>query len=69
MSSAKPITQIRDLLKNINRDINKMQTDITHIKEYIRKDEVRKSLEHDKIVEMETEYVNENKSWWFGGFV
>ena len=66
MSSSKPITQIRDLLRDINRDINTMQTDISHIKEYIRKDEVRKSLEHDKIVEMETEYVNENKSWWFG---
>ena len=64
--SSKPITQIRDLLRDINRDINTMQTDISHIKEYIRKDEVRKSLEHDKIVEMETEYVNENKSWWFG---
>ncbi len=64
--SSKPITQIRDLLRDINRDINTMQTDITHIKEYIRKDEVRKSLENDKIVEMETEYVNENKSWWFG---
>ena len=66
MSSAKPITQIRDLLRDINRDINTMQTDISHIKEYIRRDEVRKSLENDKIVEMETEYVNENKSWWFG---
>jgi len=64
--SSKPITQIRDLLRDINRDINTMQTEITHIKEYIRKDEVRKSLENDKIVEMETEYVNENKSWWFG---
>ena len=64
--SSKPIEQIRDLLRDINRDINTMQTEITHIKEYIRKDEVRKSLEHDKIVEMETEYVNENKSWWFG---
>ena len=64
--SSKPIEQIRDLLRDINRDINTMQTDITHIKEYIRKDEVRKSLENDKIVEMETEYVNENKSWWFG---
>ena len=64
--SSKPITEIRDLLRDINRDINTMQTEITHIKEYIRKDEVRKSLEHDKIVEMETEYVNENKSWWFG---
>ena len=63
--SSKPITQIRDLLRDINRDINTMQTEITHIKEYIRKDEVRKSLEDDKIVEMETEYVNENKSWWF----
>ena len=65
--SSKPITQIRDLLKNINRDINTMQTEITHIKEYIRKDEVRKSLENDKIVEMETEYVNQPTSWWFGG--
>tara|TARA_R110000737_G_scaffold225646_1_gene240415 strand:+ start:871 stop:1071 length:201 start_codon:yes stop_codon:yes gene_type:complete len=65
--SSKPITEIRDLLRDINRDINTMQTEITHIKEYIRKDEVRKSLEDDKIVEMETEYVNENKSWWFGG--
>tara|TARA_R110002110_G_scaffold176245_1_gene380229 strand:- start:5 stop:202 length:198 start_codon:yes stop_codon:yes gene_type:complete len=64
--SSKPITQIRDLLRDINRDINTMQTEITHIKEYIRRDEVRKSLEDDKIVEMETEYVNENKSWWFG---
>tara|TARA_R110000787_G_scaffold44491_2_gene109218 strand:+ start:1404 stop:1601 length:198 start_codon:yes stop_codon:yes gene_type:complete len=64
--SSKPITEIRDLLRDINRDINTMQTEITHIKEYIRKDEVRKSLEDDKIVEMETEYVNENKSWWFG---
>ena len=63
--SSKPITEIRDLLRDINRDINTMQTEITHIKEYIRKDEVRKSLEDDKIVEMETEYVNENKSWWF----
>lgn len=69
MSSAKPITEIRDLLKNINRDINKMQTDITHIKEYIRRDAVQKSLEHDKIVEMETEYVNESTNWWFAPFV
>ena len=69
MSSAKPITQIRDLLRDINRDINKMQTDITHIKEYIRRDAVRKSLENDKIVEMETEYVNEPTNWWFAPFV
>jgi len=67
--SSKPITEIRDLLRDINRDINTMQTEITHIKEYIRKDEVRKSLEDDKIVEMETEYVNEPTNWWFAPFV
>ena len=61
----KPIEEIRDMLNEMKNDISNMKTDISHIKDYIKRDEVRKSLEYDKMKKEENEYVGKTKGWWY----
>ena len=61
----KPIEEIRDMLNEIKNDISNIKTDISHIKDYIKRDEVRKSLEYDKMKKEEIEYVGKTKGWWY----
>ena len=61
----KPIEEIRDMLNEIKNDISNIKTDISHIKDYIKRDEVRKSIEYDKMKKEENEYVGKSKGWWY----
>ena len=60
-----PIVDALKLLKEIKVEIAKLQVEVVHIKNYIRKEEIRKQLEEEKEKEMrekEKEYV---KTGWF----
>lgn len=59
-SRAKPITEIRDILKDIKRDMNTMQNDISHIK--VKIEALIKIKEEKEIAQI----VEEQKGWWFG---
>lgn len=62
METTKPIDQVLERINNISEDMKTIKNDISHIKEYIRKLEVREQLEEDKLHKMEKEYV---KTGWF----
>tara|TARA_B100000424_G_scaffold271172_1_gene272839 strand:+ start:2208 stop:2450 length:243 start_codon:yes stop_codon:yes gene_type:complete len=61
----KPIEEIRDLLSDIRNDMDDMKKDIKHIRDYIKKDMIKKQIEEEKIIKEENEYVKESKGWWF----
>ena len=56
------ILEAIQLLKEIKLEITALKMEITHIKSYIRKEEVRKLQEIEKLREEEKEYV---KTGWF----
>ena len=56
------IVEAIQLLKEIKLEITALKMEITHIKSYIRKEEVRKLQEIEKLREEEKEYV---KTGWF----
>ncbi len=57
-----PIVEVIKLLKEIKMDMAKLQLEVVHIKNYIRKEEVRKLQEIEKMREVEKDYV---KTGWF----
>ena len=62
----KPIEEIRELLSDIRDDMDDMKKDISHIRDYIKKDMIKKQIEEEKTIKSENEFVHEQKSWWFG---
>ena len=68
----KPIEEVMENLeslmidiKGIKTDIKGIKTELIHIKEYIRKLEVREQLEEDKLKQIENEYVKPSSNWFF----
>ena len=68
----KPIEEVMENLeslmidiKGIKTDIKGIKTELIHIKEYIRKLEVREQLEEDKLKQIENEYVKPSNGWFF----
>tara|TARA_R110000772_G_scaffold144428_2_gene254225 strand:- start:1139 stop:1372 length:234 start_codon:yes stop_codon:yes gene_type:complete len=68
----KPIEEVMENLeslmidiKGIKTDIKGIKTELIHIKEYIRKLEVREQLEEDKLKQIENEYVKPENGWFF----
>jgi uncharacterized protein (UPF0335 family) len=59
----KPIQQITDDIKAINKDMGTIKSDIEHIKKYIRLREVREELEREKNEAIEKEYVKTGWIW------
>ena len=53
----KPIEEVMENLESLMIDIKGIKTELIHIKEYIRKLEVREQLEEDKLKQIENEYV------------
>jgi hypothetical protein len=43
-----------------------MRKDISHIRDYIKKDMIKKQIEEEKTIKSENEFVHQPKSWWFG---
>ena len=64
-NNKKPIEEIRDLLKDINNDMDDIKKDISYIRSYIKKDMIKKQIEEEELKRVENEYINKPKSWWF----
>ena len=60
----KPIDEIKDTLESLVTDIKGMKNEITRIKEYVRKLEVREQLKDEKEKQVEAEYVKPSSSWF-----
>ena len=68
----KPIVNVNNNLHAIKRDMASLKvdlqcikSDILLIKEYIRKEQVKKQIEEQEAIKQEHEYVHQNKGWWF----
>ena len=61
----KPIEEVMENLESLMIDIKGIKTELIHIKEYIRKLEVREQLEEDKLKQIENEYVKPSNGWFF----
>ena len=61
----KPIEQIHELLNDIREDMDDMKKDISHIRDYIKKDMIKKQIESEELIKQENEYVHQSKGWWF----
>jgi len=43
-----------------------MKKDISHIRDYIKKDMIKKQIESEELMKAENEYVHQSNGWWFG---
>ncbi len=64
-SKNRPIEEVMVNLESLMIDIKGIKTEIIHIKEYIRRIEVRKQLEEEKQKIIEDEYVKPSSGWFF----
>jgi hypothetical protein len=58
----KPIQQMHDDIKHIKRDVIGIKMDLIYIKDYIRRKNEQKELEHKQELAKDAEYV---KTGWF----
>ena len=64
-SKQPPIYDALSLLKEIKVELETIKNEVSHIKNYIRKEEIRKQIELEKeqqLAEKESEYVK--TGWW-----
>jgi succinate dehydrogenase/fumarate reductase-like Fe-S protein len=61
----KPIDEVVATLQELVIETKSIKSDIRHIKEYIRKNEVRETLKRDREEKVEEEYVKPSKSWFW----
>jgi len=60
MPDKKPIVEMVELLREAKKELKLMRTEINHIKEYMRKEEVRKTINE----EIDNSFEKVNNSWW-----
>tara|TARA_R110001599_G_scaffold131207_2_gene307081 strand:+ start:499 stop:690 length:192 start_codon:yes stop_codon:yes gene_type:complete len=61
----KPIEEIHDTLKEMLEELKVLKHEINHIKEYVRKEEVRKSLQADMDRKIDKSYEHVSYyGWW-----
>ena len=58
LEGRKPIEQIKD-------DISQLKADMVHIKNYLRKLEVRQQLQEEEEKQLDSEYVKPEKGWFW----
>lgn len=63
--SKKPIEQAIISIDSLISDMQEIKNDISHIKQYVRKMEIRKEIEEQEASRQENEYVHSDKSWWW----
>ena len=64
-SKNKPIEEVRETLESLVIDIKGMKSEMTRMKEYVRKLEVREQLKEEKEKQVEKEYVQPSGSWFW----
>jgi uncharacterized protein (DUF3084 family) len=62
--SKKPIEQAIISIDSLISDMQEIKNDINHIKQYVRKMEIRKEIEEQEATRQENEYVHSDKSWF-----
>jgi len=65
MNNPKPVETIKEIVEIVHNDVQEIKKDLVHIKEYIRKLEIRKQIEEQEAQRQENEYVIEKKGWWW----
>jgi hypothetical protein len=65
MNNPKPVETIKEIIEIVHNDVQEIKKDLVHIKEYIRKLEIRKQIEEQEAQRQENEYVIEKKGWWW----
>lgn len=60
--SKKPIDEVNEILQIVKENMQEIKNDVNHIKQYIRKIEIRKEIEEQEALRQENEYV---KTGWF----
>ena len=66
MPEKKPIQEIHDMLKDLQREIKSLKIEIIHIKEHIRKENIRQQLRDEKTDEIDKSFEKVNGSWFWG---
>lgn len=68
----KPIVDVNNKLHAIKRDMTSLKvdlacikSDIHLIKEYIKKEQIKKQIAEQELIKQENEYVLQSKGWWF----
>ena len=61
----KPIEEVRETLESLVIDIKGMKTELTRMKEYVRKLEVREQLKEEKEKQVEAEYEKPSPGWFW----
>lgn len=61
----KPIEEVIQTLDSLVIDIKGIKTDISHVKDYIRKETIKKQLEEERTAQVEKEYVKPSNSWFW----
>jgi len=61
----KPIEEVIQTLDSLVIDIKGIKTDISHIKDYIRKEVIKKQLQEEETAKVEKEYVKPSSSWFW----
>ena len=57
MSDKKPVETIKEIIEIVHNDVQEIKNDLSHIKQYIRKLEIRKEIEEQEAQRQENEYV------------
>ena len=65
MPEKKPIQEIHDMLKDLQREIKSLKIEIIHIKENIRKENIRQQLRDEKTDEIDESFEKVNSSWFW----
>lgn len=63
VSQEKPIVAIKRMLEEMKRDVAEMNQQISHIKGYIRKNEIKQQIKEEKEKQEEAEYVKTGWLW------
>ncbi len=68
----KPIVNVNNNLHSIKRDMTSLKidlqcikSDIHLIKEYIKKEQIKKQIAEQELIKAENEYVHQTKGWWY----
>lgn len=65
MPEKKPIQELHDMLKDIQREIKSLKIEIIHIKEHIRKETIRQQLRDEKTDEIDKSFEKVSSSWFW----
>ena len=65
LASKKPIDEVLENVQALCNDIKDIKTQVNHIKEYIRKEVIKKQLEEEETTKIEDEYVKPTSSWFW----